>query len=48
MMLKMNNSQKKVCIVILMLVKIVFKPKKVIRDKNGQNVTIKGTTHQED
>ena len=48
MILQENSSQKKVGIAILISEKIDFKPKKVIRDKNGQYIMIKGTIHQED
>ena len=43
-----NGIQKKVGVAILILDKIDFKLKPVIRDKKGQYITIKGSIQEED
>ena len=42
-----NDKQKKAGVAILISDKVDFKIKKVMRDKEGQYIVIKGTLHQE-
>ena len=48
MILQANGSQKKAGVAILISDKVDFKPQKITRDKDGQDIMIKGPIHQED
>ena len=48
MILQANGKQKKAGVAILITDKVDFKIKKVMRDKEGKYIMIKGTLHQED
>ena len=48
MILQANGTQKKVGVDTLISGKNTLQAKKVTRDKDGHNIMIKGTIHQED
>ena len=48
MIFQPNENKKREGIAILILDKIDLKPSRVIRDKNGYYIMIKGSIHQED
>ena len=48
MILQANGKQKKAGVSVLILDKVNFKIKQIMRDKEGLHIMIKGTLHQED